>query len=64
MQTAGHQPVSEGLITAGWVTAILLPIVGFIIGCVLLTRRPSHGVAMMVVAIVASIAWYGSIAGF
>lgn len=50
---AGH----DGLVVAGWVTAILLPLVGFIIGVVLLSKRTNHGVAMMIVSVVATLLW-------
>lgn len=49
---------NEALITWGYVTAILFPIVGFIIGVVLLGRRPGHGVLCMLIAIAAAMAWY------
>lgn len=49
---------SDGLIVAGYITAALLPIVGFIIGCVLLPKRSSHGVIIMIIAVVACLFWY------
>lgn len=49
---------SDALDTAGWLTAIFVPVVGFVIGCVLLTRRPQAGVAMMLLAVACSIAWW------
>lgn len=49
---------TDTLLAAGWIFAFLLPIVGFIIGCVALTRRAGQGVAIMVVAVTCGIAWW------
>jgi hypothetical protein len=54
----------SGLYTAGWITALLLPLVGFIIGAVLCTK-PGYGnkgagvmiVALMFFLIYASMVW-------
>lgn len=43
--------VSEGLLAAGWVTALLLPIIGFVIGCVVVSKRPGQGVGMLVLSV-------------
>lgn len=52
---------SDGVIVAGWITAVVLPIVGFIIGCVLLSKRPGHGVPIMVLAVLATLFWYDAL---
>lgn len=49
---------SEGLVVGGLLTALLIPIVGFVIGCVLLTRRPGAGVACMVLAVIMGVVWF------
>lgn len=41
-----------GLVVAGWVMAFCLPIGGLIVGCLLLSRRPGHGVGVVVVSAV------------
>lgn len=56
------QKVNDGLLTAGWITAVFLPIVGFIIGCVLLTRRTGPAVGIMVLSVVATIFWFSQLA--
>ena len=56
---ARYEDTSDGLVVAGYLTAVLFPIVGFIIGIILITRgRSGHGVAMMVIAVIAVFAWY------
>lgn len=54
---------SETLSTAGWLSAFFVPIVGFIIGCVLLTKRPREAVGMMLLAIVMSVVWVRLLSG-
>ncbi len=46
------------LIGSGYVLAVIFPLAGFIIGCVLLTRRPGHGVALMLISMVSFLVWY------
>jgi hypothetical protein len=48
---------SDNLILAGWLTAFFVPIVGFVIGCVVVSRRPDHGVLMMLAAVASTIFW-------
>lgn len=51
---AQQQRGSEGLVVAGYVTAVLLPFVGFIIGCILLGKdRTGHGIGAILLSIVA-----------
>jgi len=47
------------LVGAGFVTAIFIPIIGFIIGIVLLTKpnKAGAGIGCMVVAIIACFVW-------
>ncbi len=52
-----------GLVVVGYITAVLLPIVGFILGIVAATRRDEprtarHGVWVIVVSVVAFFVWY------
>lgn len=52
-----HHTNHTGLIRAGWVTAILMPVVGFIIGIVLLTKDQGRkGAAIMCVAVLVGVA--------
>ena len=45
---------SDGLVVAGYVTALLLPLVGFIIGIVLLAKdRTGHGLGAILLSIFA-----------
>jgi hypothetical protein len=44
----------------GYITAILLPFVGFIIGVVLLFKRPSSGIPVIILSIVAFFVWYSA----
>jgi hypothetical protein len=53
--------VSDGLLVAGWITAFIVPVIGFIIGCVLLPKRTGQGVGMMLVAIVAAYFWFDAL---
>lgn len=41
----------NGLVIAGWVCAILIPIIGLIIGAVLQSRQDDRGKAIMLVAV-------------
>lgn len=52
----------SGLVPVGYITAVILPIVGFIIGIVLATRRDDpttsvHGPYIVLTAIVAAVFW-------
>ena len=51
----------NGLIISGMILAILIPIVGFVIGIVALTkpRGVSGGILVMVVAVIAMVFWWG-----
>jgi DNA-directed RNA polymerase subunit RPC12/RpoP len=52
--TAVPVRVDGDLITAGWVTSVLIPIVGFILGILLLARgrRIDHGIAILIFSLV------------
>ena len=57
------EPDHAGLITAGWVTAALFPLVGFIIGIVLCAKgKGGHGAGAMVLSILAFFFWAGTLA--
>jgi hypothetical protein len=52
----------SGLVVVGYVTAVLLPIVGFVLGIVCATRRDEpqtarHGVWVIIVSVVAFVVW-------
>ena len=60
MQVVAARPVGNDstLETLGWVTAILFPIAGVVIGIILATRNNSKGVPILLVSIlVASVAY-------
>lgn len=47
-----------GLVTAGIITALIIPVIGFIIGIVLLAKsKPGPGIACLVLSIVAFFVW-------
>jgi hypothetical protein len=51
-----EQGASDGLVTAGYVTAVILPLVGFVLGFVLIARkREAHGFACVILSIVAAV---------
>jgi hypothetical protein len=53
MQPEREYSPEERLIAWGWLTAFVFPLVGFVIGTILLTRnRVGSGVGMMILAIV------------
>lgn len=56
---AVRPPDHSGLIVGGWITAIMIPIVGFVIGCVLLSKSSGNGVAIMIVSVIAATLWWG-----
>ena len=41
----------------GYLAAILFPIIGFVIGIVLLARRNDQGVGVLVVSVLAFVVW-------
>lgn len=47
--TTEQQPQDRylGLVVAGWVLAIYLPVGGIIAGLFLITRRPGHGIGVL-----------------
>lgn len=58
---AAAHAVSSRVETIGWIAAILMPIVGFIIGIVMLGKGQGRGVGMIVLALVAFYVFYRSI---
>lgn len=58
-----HHGATDGLVKAGYWTAVLIAPVGFIIGIVLLTKdRTRHGVATMILAVVVTVIISASLA--
>lgn len=51
-------PPSSSSVNSARVFAILLPIVGFIIGLTMLNRQGNDGVTIMVLSVVAAVVWY------
>jgi Protein of unknown function (DUF2510) len=58
--TAGGAPASapssSGIIALGYISAVLLPIVGFVIGLTQINRK--GGVGIILVSILSFIVWY------
>jgi Zn finger protein HypA/HybF involved in hydrogenase expression len=57
-QTAGQPAYGElgGLVLAGYLTAIFLPLIGFIIGIILLAKnRPGSGIGCIIVSVICGI---------
>lgn len=49
---------SDGTIVASYVTAIFMPIIGFILGIYLLFKdRPGHGVTVLILTVVSWVIW-------
>ena len=56
--SAPASQVSDGLLAAGYITAILIPIIGFVVGIVVMAKgRSGHGIAMIIISIVAFVMW-------
>lgn len=57
--TAQPQPVGSGVIIAGWVGAVLFPIVGLVIGILIMSRQKGSGtgLAMTTVSVVMGLLW-------
>lgn len=55
----GKEPGSDALVVVGYITALLLPVIGFILGLILLLRRQTnHGLAVLLLSVlVVIIAW-------
>lgn len=54
---APKHDVSEWMLAAGYVLAFLIPLIGFVLGIIVTVRRAvAHGVAMMVIAVVVTVA--------
>jgi len=54
------EPPHTNLVIAGWLLAFFVPVVGFVIGCVLLGKRAGHGVGVMLLSLVAAGMWYST----
>ena len=51
---------TDSLVTAGWVLAFVFPLVGFIIGVILLTKgKVGHGVAICCVSPIGGFIFWG-----
>jgi len=63
-KVTGGEQASTGLITAGYVLGFLMPLIGFIIGIVMLVRgTTNHGVGAMVVSLCSFFFWIGVMGG-
>lgn len=53
-----EQSTNGAVLVIGWLSSILLPIVGLVIGCVVLTRREQNqGIGMILLSIFAGLFW-------
>jgi hypothetical protein len=50
-------PRNDGLATIGWVTAILVPIIGLAVGVMLSGRNDRRGMPIAITAVVVFVAW-------
>lgn len=57
------QAADANLVTAGQITGIFIPVIGFIIGIVLVLRGNSKGAWIMAGSFGAAIVWYNILAG-
>lgn len=48
---------NDGLATIGWITAILIPFVGLVVGILLSSRDDRRGVPIAITAVVVIVAW-------
>jgi uncharacterized protein DUF2510 len=55
-RTPASAPSSSGIIALGYISAVLLPIVGFVIGLTQINRK--GGVGIILVSILSFIVWY------
>lgn len=51
-KVSGSDPGNETLVIVGWITAVLFPIAGLIIGIVLSSRGDKRGTPILIVSIV------------
>lgn len=50
--TTTKDPANNGMATIGWITAVLLPFIGAIIGIVLMSRKDSRGGSILILSAV------------
>jgi hypothetical protein len=48
---------NDGLATIGWITAILIPMVGLVVGIMLSSRDDRRGVPIAITAVVVIVSW-------
>lgn len=54
--------MSDGVMVIGYITAVFIPIVGFIIGIVAMAKgRGGHGVIMLIISVVAFVAYFNAL---
>jgi hypothetical protein len=52
------KPVSEGMVAAGYITAVLIPIVGVVIGVILVGRDNRHGKWVLAIAVLLMLTFF------
>ncbi|MBS1862358.1 MAG: DUF2510 domain-containing protein [Actinobacteria bacterium] len=53
----GTSPENDGLATIGWITAILIPFVGLVVGIILSSRNDRRGTLIAITAVAVFVAW-------
>ncbi len=54
--------MSDGVMVVGYITAVFIPIVGFIIGIVAMAKgRGGHGVIMLIISVVAFVMYFNAL---
>lgn len=51
----------KGMVAGGTAMAFLMPLIGFIIGAYLLSKRPGPGIAIMIISVLAGLFWYSQL---
>jgi len=52
-----RQPDYLGLVAAGYVMAFVLPVGGFVIGCLLCEKRTGHAIVMLMLSVWSAMFW-------
>jgi hypothetical protein len=56
-QQPGTSPKNDGLVLIGWITAVLVPIVGLVIGVIVSSRDDKRGTHIAITAVGVIVAW-------
>lgn len=62
---SGSTEVSKSLLVWGWITAVMMPVVGLILGIIVTVKKNwAHGIGMIVASIFFWNFWLGFMSGF